>query len=160
MLKFRKATAEDFEGICRLIKSKEELFLVYPDGQYPFTVKQIIELSQVRKELTVAVNGNDIIGFANLYNYEHEKCAFIGNVVIDQIWRGKGLGKEIVQYMIDVSFKKLNLPEIKISVFSENTPAMLLYSGLGFVPYDIEQREDPGGRRVALVHMRKTGNLI
>lgn len=154
MREFREATEDDFRGICKLIKSKEELFLVYPNGKYPFTVTQVRELSKLRKELTIAVEGNKIIGFANLYNYEPGKSAFIGNVVIDKKHRGRGIGKEIVLYMLNTAYEKLNLPEIRISVFSENTPAMLLYSGLGFVPYEIEERKDSNCKRVALIHMK------
>lgn len=155
MWEFREATVEDFEGICGLIESKEELFLVYPSGKYPFTVEQIVELAQVRKELTIATESNEIIGFANLYDYDPGKSVFIGNVVVDKKHRGKGIGKEIILYMQKVAFEKFKLPEIRISVFSENTPAMLLYSGLGFVPYDIEERKDSSCKRVALVHMKK-----
>ena len=154
MCELREATEKDFEGICKLIKSKEELFLVYPNGKYPLTVTQLRELSQVRKELTVAVEENEIVGFANLYNNEPSKYAFIGNVVIDKSCRGRGLGKEIVSYMLKIVYEKYNLPEVRISVFSENTPALLLYSGFGFVPYEMEERKSPQGKRVALIHMK------
>lgn len=155
MCKFREAAEEDFDNICKLIKSKGELFLVYPSGSYPFTVSQVKELSEVRKELTVAVAGSEIIGFANLYNYEPGVLAFIGNVIIDEGYRGKGLGKEIVSYMLNKAREKYALPEIRISVFSENVPALLLYSGFGFMPYEIEERKNPKGNRVALIHMKK-----
>ena len=154
MYKYREATENDFEGICNLIKSKEELFLVYPNGQFPLTVAQLKELSKARKELTVAIGGAKIIGFANLYNYKKNESAFIGNVVIDKIHRGRGLGKEIVSYMLEQAHIKHNLPEVRISVFSENTPALLLYSGFGFTPYEIEERKNQQGKRVALIHMK------
>jgi len=159
MWEFREATVEDYEGICSLIKSKEELFLVYPGGKYPFTVEQIKKLSLVRKELTIAIEGTEIIGFANLYDYVLGESAFIGNVVVDKKHRGKGIGREVVLHMLKVAFEKYKLPEIRISVFSENTPAMLLYSELGFVPYDIEEREDSSCNRVALVHMKKSAEV-
>ena len=152
-VKFREATEEDFNGICNLIKSEEELFLVYPSGKYPFTVDQVSHLFQVRKELTVAVDNGEIIGFANLYNYEPEKSAFIGNVVINESHRGHGLGKKIVSHMLKMAFDKHSLPEVKISVFSDNIPALLLYSDFGFTPYEIEERKGPNGDRVALIHM-------
>lgn len=155
MCQFREATEEDYENICKLIKSKDELFLVYPDASYPFTVSQVKELSEVRKELTVAVAGSEIIGFANLYNYEPGALAFIGNVIIEESYRGKGLGKGIVSYMLNKACEKYALPEIRISVFSENVPALLLYSSVGFMPYEIEERKNPKGNREALIHMKK-----
>ncbi|NET06870.1 MAG: GNAT family N-acetyltransferase [Merismopedia sp. SIO2A8] len=152
----REATEKDFEGICKLIKSQEELFLIYPNGKYPLTVAQVKELSQVRKELTVTVEGKTIIGFANFYDYQRSKHAFIGNVVIAQSCRGRGLGKKIVSYMLKIAYEKYNLPEVRISVFNQNTPALLLYSGLGFTPYEIEERKSPQGNRIALIHMKVT----
>lgn len=155
MCEFRTATEDDFAGISALIKSEEELYSVYPCGKYPFTVAQIRSLSQQRKELTVGVGAAEIIAFANLYNHVPEKYAFIGNVVVDKGHRGRGLGKAIIAHMLKIAFEKYDLPEVRISVFSENAPALLLYSGLGFDPYEMEQRENPQGRKVALIHMKK-----
>lgn len=159
MCEFTEAIEDDFEGICRLIRSEDELFKVYPGGHYPLTIDQVRELSKFRKDLTVAVDEvRNVLGFANLYNFELGKTAFVGNVVIDPDYRGKGLGKSIVSHMLQKAFGKYNLPEVQISVFSENTPALLLYSGFGFIPYGIEERRDPRGRKVALVHMRLERN--
>ncbi len=150
----REATEKDYKGICNLIVSEEELFMIYLNGKYPLTIDQLIDLSKVRKELTVLTDEGRIIGFANLYNYEKNKCAFIGNVVISKKYRGRGAGKEIVAYMLNIARDKYNLPEIKISVFSENTTALLLYSGFGFMPYEVEERKNHKGKRVALIHMK------
>lgn len=152
----REARHEDFTAICHLIKSKEELFLVYPNGKYPLDVAQLEELSRVRKELTVAADGDTIIGFANLYNLVAGTSASIGNVIVDKKYRGQGLGKKIVLYMLNQALTKYNLYEVKISVFSENTPALLLYSSCGFKPYAIEQRLDTNNNRLALLHMKLT----
>ena len=159
MWKFREAVENDYEGICSLIKTGDELFMVYPNGQYPLTVDQVRKLSQTREALTVAVDevGN-VIGFANLYNHEPGKTAFIGNVVIDPGYRGRGMGKAIVSHMLEKAFGRYDLPEVRISVFSQNTPALFLYSSFGFVPYGIEERSDPKGKRVALIHMRLERN--
>ena len=151
----RKINKEDYSEVCKLITTKEEFFLVCPRGTYPLTIAQIEALSKVRKELTVIEENNKIIGFANLYDYEPMKFAFIGNVVIDINHRFKGLGKKLINYMVSVAFENQNLPEIRISVFNSNTRAMLLYSGMGFTPYSIESKVDSSGLKVALIHMKK-----
>ncbi|HEC07355.1 MAG TPA: N-acetyltransferase [Thiolapillus brandeum] len=159
MWTLREAVENDYEGICSLIKTEDELFMVYPNGQYPLTVDQVRKLSQTREALTVAVDevGN-VIGFADLYNHEPGKTAFIGNVVVDPAHRGRGMGKAIVSHMLEKVFERYDLPEVRISVFSENTPALLLYSGCGFIPYEMEERRNPKGKRVALIHMRLERN--
>ena len=155
MYEFREAIEADYENICDLIKGRNELFLVYPNGSYPFNVDQLTELSKTRIELTVVTEGNRVLGFANLYNHKPKEYAFIGNVIIDKSQRGKGIGKELVSYMLEKAYSKYDLQEVRISVFSENTRALLLYSGFGFVPYEIEERENYQGSRVALVHLKK-----
>lgn len=156
MLVFKEVQEKDFGDISKLIKSEEELFLVHPNGKYPFDVSQVKKLSEDRRELTVAVKDNEIIGFANLYNLEPEKSAFIGNVILEKTHRGKGLGRELVSYMLKKAYEKYDLPEVKISVFSENTAALLLYSSFGFLPYQIEERVSPLGNKTALIHMKMT----
>ncbi|HHI94426.1 MAG TPA: GNAT family N-acetyltransferase [Gammaproteobacteria bacterium] len=153
MCKFRAVTENDFEDICKLIHSREALFLVYPNGKYPLTVNQLKELGKTRKELTVAMDGNKIIGFANLYNCEPGGSAFIGNVIIEKNYRGRGIGEKLISHMQKTAFHVYNFQELKISVFNKNVQALLLYAKLGFIPYGIEERTDPKGNRVALIHM-------
>ncbi len=155
----RPATQEDYKAIVSLVPNREELFLVYPKGKHPFTVSQLQELAESRTELTVAVQEGRVIGFANLYDLQPGKWAFIGNVVIHREFRGSGLGQKLVAHMVQIAFANYQLSEVRISVFNGNTPALLLYDGLGFKPYALEERSDPAGNRVALIHMRLRGAL-
>lgn len=157
-MEIREATADDFENVVRLLPSREDLFLVYPKGTHPFTVGQLEELAKVRKELTVGVMDGEVVAFANLYDLQALQWAFIGNVVIGRTYRGRGLGQRLVDHMVRVAFEKYGVPEARISVFSENTPAVLLYASLGFKPCSIEARQHPSGRRVALIHMAVSRN--
>ena len=153
MHEFREAKENDYKGICSLVRNSDEMFFFHPKGNYPLTVDQLRRLSKDRKELTVVIDKNEIIGFANIYNYKENNNAFIGNVIIKREHRGKGVGKALVLYMLDKALNKYGLPKVRISVFSENTSALLLYSGLGFKPYAVEERENRAGKRVALIHM-------
>lgn len=151
---FRPATKADYEAICGLITSPEELFLVHPAGVYPWTVSQIETLAEQRIALTVRIENHNIIGFSNLYNHDPGQSAFIGNVVVEREHRGRGLGKGIVAHMLDRAYNEYDLPVVRISVFSTNTRALLLYQSFGFRPYDIELRSDPQDRPVPLIHMQ------
>ena len=64
--------------------------------------------------------------------------------------------KNVVSTAIEKAFAKYALPEVHISVFSDNIPALLLYAGFGFIPYDIEEKTEPNGNRAALIHMKKS----
>ncbi len=154
MYQFRPATEDDFAAICDLISNREELFLVYPAGQYPLTVEQLADLTEKRREMTVATEGTVVVGFANFYDLDPGRSVFIGNVVVAKALRGRGLGRLLVTEMINKAFGAYNLPEVRLSVFAGNHTALLLYAGLGFAPYRVDQRLDGEGRRLALIHMR------
>lgn len=154
VMKLREATPSDYEAIVRLVPTREELFLVYPGGKHPFTVEQLHSLAAVRQELTVACQGKEIVAFADLYNVEPGKWAFIGNVVVARDFRGQGLGRKLVTHMVRQAFDQYKVREARISVFNDNTPALLLYAGMHFEPYAVEERVDPIGKRVGLIHMR------
>ena len=154
MYQFRTVTEDDFPAICDLITNEEELFLVYPSGKFPLTVEQLRELAEKRKQLTVATDGVSVVGFANFYDLEPGRSVFIGNVVVAKTHRGRGLGRLLVTEMINKAFGSYDLPEVRLSVFGGNNRALLLYAGLGFVPYQIDQRLNAEGKRLALIHMR------
>ena len=152
---FREAVPADYEDICKLVPNEHELYLVYPRGIHPFTIEQVKHLSETRKELTVAIDdARIIVGFANLYDFKNKERAFIGNVIIKNSSRGKSLGKRLIGHMLSAAFSKYGLSEAHISVFSDNVPALLLYSKLGFQPYSIEERHNYQTKRVALIHMK------
>jgi ribosomal protein S18 acetylase RimI-like enzyme len=153
-MEFRSATEDDYPAICKLVKSRDELLWVYPAGRYPLTVSQLKELAQKRSELTVAVEARSLLGFADFYDLEPGRSVFIGNVIVDRKHRGKGIGRALVTFLKDKAFNEYDLPEVRISVFSENRGALLLYNRLGFVPYAVDERVKAGGERLALIHMR------
>ena len=154
MCEYRAVTNEDFSEICDLVTNEDELFWVYPGGQFPLTIDQLMKLSKEREDLTVVVEKERIIGFANFYNYIQGKSAHIGNVVVEKRHRGKGIGRNLILYMLERARIIHRLEEVHISVFNENTPALLLYSTLGFIPYEIEERTNLRGKNAALIHLK------
>ncbi|HEB58953.1 MAG TPA: N-acetyltransferase [Gammaproteobacteria bacterium] len=152
---FRPATEADEVAICDLINSREELFLVYPGGRFPLTPRQLRELAQCRRALTVGETSTGIVAFANLYNFIDAQHAFIGNLIVARHWRGRGVGRALLAHMVHLAGEEYGLEEVRISVFADNTPAVLLYAAEGFLPFDVEERRDPDGHRRALLHMQK-----
>lgn len=148
------ATPEHFEAVTHLFNSPEELYLVYPLATYPLDLEQMRALVEKRSDLTVCLDGTEVIGFANLYDVKPGSSAFIGNVVLSQKLRGKGLGKWLMQHMMDICIKKYQSTP-RLSVFSFNTAALLLYHNLGFIPFAMESRKYIDGSQVALIHMEQ-----
>lgn len=154
VVKFIPATKEHYDSIIKLIRSPEELYLVYPSGTYPLDHEQLDHLSKTRSNLTAGLLNNKLVAFANLYNVKPNNFAFIGNIIVSSDHRGQGVGKAITHYMVKLCREKHNALA-RLSVFSFNTPALLLYTELGFTPYEVEQRKNLNGEKVALIHMQK-----
>lgn len=151
----RAAGVEDYPGIRDLFQTPEELFRVYPDGEWPFTLEQVERIAKERVDLTVVTAGEKVVGFANFYRVDGRRSAFLGNVVIAEAYRGRGLGRALVERMLKRAFEERKMEELRLSVFADNTPALLLYDALGFTPYGLEARTDPHGGKKVLLHMRR-----
>ena len=154
-MELRAATEQDYPAIVRLLSSKADLFRVYPKGQHPFTVDQLRALARCREALTVVAHQGEVLGFANLYKVKLGESAFIGNVIVAPQARGQGLGRLLVSYMAQQAICQFQVKDVRISVFNDNTAAILLYSALGFVPHAVERRQNPQGQLVALIHMHQ-----
>lgn len=151
---FRAIVEDDFQSICDLLPSAEELFLVYAQGKFPLTIPQVKKLVDNRMEPTVMLHRGRVVGFANFYNHREAKSAFIGNIVIDRSLRGQGLGRQLVCHMIDRAFREHDLPSVKLHVYNRNLPALLLYASLGFRPYAMQVKQDYKGDPVLLFILR------
>ncbi len=146
----------DFAVISGFAQSAEELFYIAPYADYPWDAGKFAEAITARLSNTVFTLDNTIVGFANFYDVEPGKQGFIGNVIVNPILRRRGFGKAILQYMIELGFRRHNFREVHLSCFSGNTAGLLLYRKLGFKPYAIEQRTDYKNAAVALVNFRLT----
>ncbi len=152
-MKLIPATEEHYAAIGNLVTSPEELYLVCPNCKYPWNVEQLQVTAANRHALTVGIVDNIVVAFANLYDLVPQTSAFIGNVVIAQSHRGQGLGKVLIKHMMATCQDKYQvLPHI--SVFNDNTRALLLYTKLGFVPYAVEPRLNLSNKTVALIHLK------
>jgi ribosomal protein S18 acetylase RimI-like enzyme len=144
---------KDLQSICKLPESREILFFMFPRAVFPLDVEQLQTKMRERFDNTVFLDEDTIIGYANLYYYNDEKEPYIGHVIIDKLYRGKGYGKKILQTMIKKASKYHN--GVKLAVFSENKNALLLYRSLGFTVFRTDTRKDYEGvgREVLLMEL-------
>lgn len=152
-MKFIPATEQHYVAIGSLVTSPEELYLVCPNGRFPWDRDQLAAIAAQRHGLTVGLSHNQVAAFANIYDLVPQQSAFIGNVIIAKAHRGRGFGKALINHMTHICRDTYQvIPHI--SVFNNNARALLLYSTLGFSPYAVEPRLDLANNKVALIHMK------
>jgi ribosomal protein S18 acetylase RimI-like enzyme len=151
----RPARFEDYPDISRLVDCAQELFQAFPSRYWPFTAKQVHRLAEQRSDLSVAVRGKTLLGFADLYDIRASESAFVGNLIVAREYRGAGIGECMLRYMLDKIHRGYDIPEARLSVFAENRPALALYTKLGFRIYASERRLNPPKQGVTLLHMRR-----
>lgn len=78
---------------------------------------------------------NALIGFAALYNINHDEAEF-GRLLVDkEKYKQPGLGTYILKHLISIAKEELHLKKLTLEVFSDNTPALTIYSRCGFKEY-------------------------
>jgi ribosomal protein S18 acetylase RimI-like enzyme len=154
-LSYRHAETADFDSICHLPQSAEELFFMSPKAEYPLTKGQLELATNSRFDPTVVLLDNEIVGFANFYEKEENRYCSIGNVVVSSLFRNRGIGTFLIQAMEHIALEKYNVSETHISCFNTNTKGILLYSKLGYTPYIIERRITSQGKLLALIKFKK-----
>jgi ribosomal protein S18 acetylase RimI-like enzyme len=153
-LLIREARTTDFPAIAGLVTDPDELFRAFPAGNWPLTVRQLHRLAEQRLNLTVGCMEDSVVAFANLYGLQPGNWIFIGNVIVQEGNRCNGTGRTLLLHMLDLVYTSHALPEARISVFSDNIPALRLYSSLGFREFSRETRTGPGDRPVVLLHLK------
>lgn len=153
-LSHRAVEDTDLATICGFPQSAEELFFLFPPASHPLTPAQLQEAVGQRADSTVVLNHGAVVGFANFHQVETGSHCAIGNVVVAPPTRGHGVGSYLIRHMSGLAFARHRAREVRISCFNRNVAGLLLYPQLGFQPYAVEERRDPQGGRIALIHLR------
>ena len=115
-------------------------FIFSPTATYPLSVGQLSTSITERVAPTVVENGGQVVAFADLYRVKHSDYCNIGNVIVAPEARGRGMARYLIAQMIKIARRKQGAKEVRISCFNHNTAGLLLYTGLGFHPYGLEER--------------------
>jgi ribosomal protein S18 acetylase RimI-like enzyme len=67
---------------------------------------------------------------------DDNRCAFIYDIVIEEAYRGKGYGRQLMVFMENEA-KKMGLKRIGLHVFGFNKTAIGLYQSLGYETIDL-----------------------
>ncbi|HBM46183.1 TPA: hypothetical protein DDZ75_04365 [Patescibacteria group bacterium] len=79
------------------------------------------------------------IGFMGLSDIDKEAVAFI--MIGEDDYRGKGIGKISLKYLIDYGFKELGLKRMTASTDPRNEPVIKLNKSVGFREISRDERD-------------------
>ncbi len=155
MYTIRPFTDNDLAAVCGFISGERETYYAFPDVAYPLTVAALRQFVESRSDATILMEDGAPVGFADLFNITRNVECHIGNVMIDRNHRGKGAGRRLIREMIDIAASRHNVMRIIVPCWSENTPAVLLYTRLGFRPFDITIKNHNDSEAVPVILFEK-----
>jgi L-phenylalanine/L-methionine N-acetyltransferase len=132
----RSAADRDLEAIHEILTSPH---VVGGSMRVPYA-----PLQQTRERLApthgiyqlVAESESRVIGFGELITHpdepRHRHVGEVNMVATHADWTGKGVGRALLEAMIDLADNWLNLARLGLFVFTDNTHAIRLYERLGF----------------------------
>ncbi len=119
-----------------------------PNYSYPLDVKQLNETllkaegKKPSAQMFKAVHQEtaETAGHIQLMDIDYESSAgVLGRVLIFRNYRGCGLGKAMVQDMIEIAFSRFSLSDITLNVFDFNIPAIEMYTRIGFSTFEFKE---------------------
>jgi len=135
MIRLEKFNRDNYANLISWIDSAEALMQFGgPQFTFPLTAEKLdISLSD-KSRIAFSIISNETnssIGHAEIYL--SESSAKIGRILIgDAKQRGKGLGQQIVNSLLEHTFFKLDKATVELNVFDWNTSAIKCYEKVGF----------------------------
>lgn len=147
-IRIREATIEDLPMLLQyeqeVIKAERPLDPTIKSGAVTYYDLEAL-ISNPRAMVLVACDEHLIVatGYAiekqaRLY-LDHDAYAYLGFMYTKPDYRGRGINAEIIKGLQDWA-STLGLIEIRLSVYSENTPALRAYEKVGFKNHMVEMR--------------------
>lgn len=112
--------------------------------------------SKIGSALT-AVYEDEPCGTATLYINPYKKLSHqaLFAIIVDDRWRGKGIGTRLLKELIDLAKQKFHLELLHLEVY-EGNPAIRLYERFGFQTYGVQHRfAKSDGRYLDKIMMQK-----
>jgi len=132
----RRAGADDCDAVWRIFQDEAAysgtLQVPYPSREV--WRKRVCEPPEGDYMLVATVDG-EVVGHAGLHRAGHSPRrahAMTLGIVIRQDWQGKGVGRTLMQALVELADGWLPVTRIELTVFVDNERAIALYRRFGF----------------------------
>ena len=135
MIKFESFGKEHYKDLIAWVDSEETLMqFAGPAFKFPLTEEQLdISLSDPGRTAFRVINAATTLSIGHAEIYLSDESVKLGRILIgDPALRGKGLGRQIVNLLLDRVFLKPGMTMVELNVFDWNTNAIKCYENAGF----------------------------
>jgi len=136
MIRLEKFDSKFYADLISWVDTEEQLMqFAGPAFNFPLTTEQLdMSLKDKNRFAFRVVNDKTNISIGHSEIYLTDQSAYLGRILIGDIeQRGKGLGQQIVNLLLDFIFSKLDKPKVELNVFDWNIGAIKCYEKVGFV---------------------------
>jgi len=134
-IKLESFGPENYASLISWVESEEALMqFAGPLFKFPLTAEQLhVSLSDKNRIAYRVVDSKTGLGIGHAEIYLSEGSAKIGRILIgDKEQRGNGLGKQVVDRLLDIAFNKPGILYVELNVFAWNLGALMCYQKAGF----------------------------
>ncbi|MFY0783105.1 GNAT family protein [Peribacillus simplex] len=138
----RTGELEDAEAVLELQNSviSEGEYFIAVSNEFNKTIEQQRDwiqrsLENERETIIVAEINGEVIGWIGFESENRKRMSHKGSfgLMIRKNYRGMGIGKELVQALLDWAEANPLIEKVSLGVFSTNHRAIALYKSMGFV---------------------------
>ena len=136
VITIRRAEPGDYEAVRRIYEGPRAIWgtLQLPFPSAETWRKRLAEPPEGMYHL-LACAENEVVGQLGLHTFpqspRRRHVGDIGMAVRDD-WQGKGAGTALMQAVVDLADRWLNLIRLELDVYTDNEPAIRLYKKFGF----------------------------
>ncbi|MEV7866270.1 GNAT family protein [Streptomyces sp. NPDC088124] len=140
MIELREFTLADGRLLAAWIDGPVELWTWSGIGfSWPLDERQLAEYAAEsatplrRSWMAIDVASDQVVGHASVRFDAERSGGRIGRVIVAPEARGKGVGAAMLASVLATAFGELGLERVELGVWTDNSSAIRLYEGLGFV---------------------------
>ncbi|GLB51457.1 GNAT family N-acetyltransferase [Neptunitalea chrysea] len=134
VLRLQSFSKIDFQRLINWIDNEKELIqFAGTIFTWPLTNNQLEDyINDSSRYVYKAMYNGKVIGHAEIYKENAETARLCRILIGDTTYRGKGLGKELMEQLLHVAFTELHVNYVHLNVYHWNVRAIKCYEKCGF----------------------------
>jgi ribosomal-protein-alanine N-acetyltransferase len=130
--RIKEITVEAFDGVS-IDRNIDDLLGASVSPSWQQRKAKHLDADLARKEAMILVAEADrlVVGYISTWIDRAADQGFIPNLAVEQAWRGKGIGRSLIQRAV-AYFREQGVAQVRIETLDQNEVGQKLYPSLGF----------------------------